>query len=229
MPEMPDASSPAPKKPHKTGMLVNLAIDYGPVLVFFLAYRLLRHPGDSGGSTHMVSEIVAITKSTLVFIIATLAALVTSKLLRGRVAPMLWLSTALVCGFGALTVWSQNPVWIRHKPTAVYLLFAVALIWGWRRGRPTLRTLLESAFEGLSDEGWKILSRNWGFFFLFLAALNEVFARDAWFTFDQWLRAKLIVFMPLSFLFTFAHMPMLLRHGLGKEETEEVLGHPPHE
>ena len=198
---MPETSkpnqSPSPEKPAKTGALVNLAIDYGPVLVFFLAYRLLR----PAGSTHMISEIAAITKSTLVFIVATLAALVTSKLLRGRIAPMLWLSTALVCGFGALTVWSQNPVWIRHKPTAVYLLFALALLWGWARGRPTLRTLLESAFEGLSERGWIILSRNWAFFFLFLAALNEVFA----------------------------HMPMLLRHGLGKDAAEEVLSQPPHE
>ena len=228
--EMPTTQNSAPQKPRKTGALVNLLIDYGPVLVFFIAYRLARHPeSSSGGGTHMVSEIVAITKSTLVFIVATLAALVASKLLRGRIAPMLWLSTALVCGFGALTVWSQNPVWIRHKPTAVYLLFAVVLLWGWRRRRPTLRTLLESAFEGLDDAGWMILSRNWAFFFLFLAALNEVFARDAWFTFDQWLRAKLIIFMPLSFLFTFAHMPMLLRHGLGKDQAGDVLSHPPHE
>ena len=130
---------------------------------------------------------------------------------------MLWLTTLLVCGFGALTMWSQDEAWIRHKPTAVYLLFSLGLFWGWWRGRPTLKYLLETAFEGLSDDGWMKLSRNWAFFFLFLAALNEVFAQKGWFTFDQWLRAKLIVFMPLSFLFTFAHMPMLLRHGLGGE------------
>ena len=216
--------------PKKTGALVNLAIDYGPVLAFFLAYRLLRPSGGGAGiSGHMVDEMLAAAESTVVFIIATLIALVASKLLRGRIAPMLWLTTALVCGFGLLTVLTRNPVWIRHKPTAVYLLFAVVLLWGWRRRRPTLRTLLESAFEGLDDAGWMILSRNWAFFFLFLAALNEVFARDAWFTFDQWLRAKLVIFMPLSFLFTFAHMPMLLRHGLGKDEAADVLSHPPHE
>ena len=213
---------PAPKK---QGALLNLLIDYGPVLAFFLAYRLFK----PANSNHSVAEVLAVTKSTLVFIVATLAALVASKLARGKVAPMLWVSAVLVCGFGALTVWSQNPVWIRHKPTAVYLLFAAALLWGWWRNRPTLRTLLESAFEGLSDEGWTKLSRNWGFFFLFFAALNEVFARDAWFTFDQWLQAKVFVFMPLSFLFTFAHMPMLLRHGLGKEAEAEVISHPPHE
>ena len=213
---------PAPKK---QGALLNLLIDYGPVLAFFLAYRLFK----PANSTHSVAEVLAVTKSTLVFIVATLAALVASKLLRGKIAPMLWVSAVLVCGFGALTVWSQNPLWIRHKPTAVYLLFAAALLWGWWRGRPTLRTLLESAFEGLSEEGWIKLSRNWGFFFLFFAALNEVFAHDAWFTFDQWLQSKVFVFMPLSFLFTFAHMPMLLRHGLGKESEAEVISHPPHE
>ncbi|HZV11084.1 MAG TPA: septation protein IspZ, partial [Novosphingobium sp.] len=143
---------------------------------------------------------------------------VASKVWRGRVTPMLWLSTVLVVGFGALTIWRQDETWIRHKPTAVYLLFAAMLLAGWWRGRPTLKYLLESAFEGLNELGWMKLSRNWGFFFLFLAALNEVFAYPGWFTFDQWLRAKLMVFMPASFLFTFAHMPMLLKHGLGEEK-----------
>ena len=205
---------------------VNLLIDYGPVLVFFVAYRLLR-PANSGHNP--VAEVVAITKGTMAFIVATIAALAASKWVRGRISPMLWVTTVLVCGFGALTIWSQNEVWIRHKPTAVYLLFAAVLGWGWWRGKPTLKTLLEAAFDGLSDAGWMKLSRNWAVFFVFLAALNEVFAYPAWFTFDQWLRAKLMVFMPLSFLFTFAHMPMLLRHGLGKDDESEVLANPPHE
>ncbi len=199
---------------------LNIAIDYGPVLAFFIAYRMMR----PAGTGHPIAEVVAVTTGTMVFMAATLVALVASKLLRGRIAPMLWLSTVLVCGFGLLTVILHDPFWIRHKPTAVYLLFAVVLIIGWLRGRPTLKYLLESAFEGLSDVGWMKLSRNWGVFFLFLAALNEVFAYGGWhwhgavyFSFDQWLRAKLIVFLPLSFLFTFAHLPMLLRHGLGSE------------
>lgn len=193
--------------------LVNLAIDYGPVAAFFIAYRLFKPSGAAS-----LSDVAAVTKSTGVFMAATVLALIASKWIRGKVSPMLWLSTVLVCGFGALTMISQDEGWIRHKPTAVYALFAVMLLIGWVKGRPTMKYLLESAFDGLSDEGWMKLSRNWGWFFLFLAALNEVFAYKGWFTFDQWLRAKLIVFMPLSFLFTFAHMPMLLRHGLGQEK-----------
>jgi len=87
--------------------------------------------------------------------------------------------------------------------------------------------LLEAAFEGLDDEGWMLLSRNWGWFFLFFAALNEGFRH--YFSFSGWLQAKLYVFLPLSFLFTFAQMPMLMRHGLAAESEEDVITHPPHE
>ena len=212
-------------KPRKPSTWLNLLVDYAPVLVFFVSYRMLR-PDDSGES---IAEVLAVTKSTIAFIVATLIALVVSKWKLGRIAPMLWVTTVLVVGFGALTVWSQDPFWIRHKPTAVYLLFAAVLFAGLIRGKATLKILLESAFDGLDDAGWMKLSRNWAFFFLFLAGLNEVFAHDAWFTFDQWLQAKLIVFLPLSFIFTFAHIPMLLRHGLGKDAEAEALSETPHE
>lgn len=212
-------------KPKKASSWLNLLVDYGPVLVFFIAYRLLRP--DSQNDT--VGEVLAVTQSTGAFVVATLVALAVSKWKLGKVSPMLWLTTVLVVGFGALTVWSQDEFWIRHKPTAVYLLFAAVLFAGLIRGKPTLKYLLESAFEGLSDEGWMKLSRNWACFFLVLAGLNEVFAYKPWFTFDEWLKAKLVVFLPLSFLFTFAHVPMLLRHGLGAEAEDDVVSNPPHE
>lgn len=225
MTEIPSNPAAPPKAPAKKAGWLNLLIDYGPVLVFFIAYRLSR-PADTHDG---VGEIVAVTKSTGAFIVATIVALVFSKWKLGKISPMLWLSSVLVIGFGALTMWSQDETWIRHKPTVVYLLFASALFWGWWRGRPTLKYLLESAFEGLNDQGWMKLSRNWAFFFLALAGLNEVFAYRGWFTFDEWLRAKLVVFMPLSFIFTFAHVPMLLKHGLAAKEEDEAVSHVPHE
>ncbi|MEY2943380.1 MAG: hypothetical protein RLY97_1394 [Pseudomonadota bacterium] len=194
---------------------LKLLIDYGPVLAFFIAYRLLR----PAHADQAIGEVLAVTKSTLVFIIATVIALILSKWRLGRIEPMLWLTAVLVCGFGALTVYTQDQRWIRHKPTAVYALFSAVLFWGLFRGKPLLKTLLASAFDGLSDEGWTKLSRNWAVFFVFLALLNEAFAYSNWFTFDQWLRAKLVVFMPLSLIFTFAHVPMLMRHGLGAEDS----------
>ena len=54
-----------------------------------------------------------------------------------------------------------------------------------------------------------------------MAGLNE--ALRAFMSFEGWLWAKFWVFMPLSFLFTFTQIPMLLKHGLALEEKDEVL------
>ena len=116
------------------------------------------------------------------------------------------------------------------KPTVIYLIFGVALLGGWLRGRALLKMLLETAFEGLDDAGWLILSRNWGWYFLCLAVLNEILRHFFNFqnhNFGLWLQAKLYLFLPASFLFTFAHIPMLLRHGLGAEDVNAVIADEP--
>lgn len=222
MSETPPPAPEATTKPKKSGWL-NIAVDYGPILLFFLVYRYY----SPESKEDMVGEVLAVVRSTGAFMVAAIIALVVSKWKLGKVSPMLWLSTGLIVVFGALTMLLNDPFYIQIKPTAIYLLFGAALLIGAMRGKALLKILLEAAFEGLDDDGWMILSRNWGLFFLVLAALNEGFRH--FLSFGGWLQAKLYVFLPLSFIFTFAHMPMLLRHGLGAEEKEDVITHPPHE
>ena len=217
----------APKAKTKQGWL-NIAVEYGPVLVFFLSYRHFS-PSDHNNP---IGEMLAVVKSTAAFMLAAITALVVSRWRLGRISPMLWLSTLLIVGFGGLTILLRDPVWIQIKPTAIYLMFGITLLVGAWRGRPFLKYLLEAAFEGLSDAGWLKLSRNWGFFFLALAVLNEVlrqYYNVANGNFGTWISLKLWLFMPLSFLFTFTQLPMLLRHGLLQEAEGEVLSDPPHE
>ena len=217
----------APKAKTKQGWL-NIAVDYGPVLVFFLSYRHFS-PSDHNNP---IGEMLAVVKSTAAFMLAAITALVVSRWRLGRISPMLWLSTLLIVGFGGLTILLRDPVWIQIKPTAIYLMFGITLLVGAWRGRPFLKYLLEAAFEGLSDAGWLKLSRNWGFFFLALAVLNEVlrqYYNVANGNFGTWISLKLWLFMPLSFLFTFTQLPMLLRHGLLAEAEGEVVSDPPHE
>jgi intracellular septation protein len=211
--------APAPKKA-KSGW-INVLVDYGPLLVFFLTYRAYR-PDEENAAL----EILAVIRGTGAFIVAALAALAISRWRIGRVSPMLWLSTALIVGFGALTIFFANPVFVQLKPTIIYLVFGVSLLVGYFwQGKALLKVLLEAAFEGLSDEGWLKLSRNWGYFFMFLAALNETLRMTL--SFSDWLAAKLWLFLPLTFLFTFAHLPMLLRHGLTAEGAAEEETTPP--
>lgn len=202
---------------------LNLLVDYGPILVFFLVYRHYS-PADR---ENPVGEVMAVVRGTGAFMVAALVALIVSKWKLGRISPMLGLSTALIVFFGGLTVLLQDEFYIQIKPTVIYLLFGIALLGAYARRVALLRYLLEAAFEGLSDRGWLLLSRNWGIFFLVLAALNEGFRH--YLSFGGWLQAKLWVFLPLSFLFTFAHIPMLLRHGLAQEAEKEVASQPPHE
>ncbi len=214
---MTDAS-PKPK----SGWL-NLAVDYGPVIVFFLVYRHFTPESRDNA----VGEVFAVVRATAAFILAAIVALGVSKWKLGRISPMLWLSTLLIVGFGSVTIFLQDPLYIQLKPTMIYLLFGALLLGGVMRGKALLKTLLEAAFEGLNDAGWMKLSRNWGLFFFVLAGLNEVLRHQL--DFGDWIAAKLWVFLPLTFLFTFVQIPMLLRHGMAEQAKDEVLSDPPHE
>ena len=199
----------------KSGWL-NIAVDYGPLLVFLGVYKFYQPPENS-----TFGEIAAVIYGTFAFMVAAVAALAFSRWKFGKVSPMLLLSTGLIVGFGVLTIWLRDETFIQIKPTAIYAFFGIVLLAGYARGKAFLQTLLEAAFEGLDDTGWLKLSRNWGVFFLGLAGLNEVLRAQL--SFESWLWAKFWVFMPLTFLFTFAQIPMLLRHGLALEEKDDVM------
>ena len=202
---------------------VNLAVDYGPILVFFAVYRYYS-PADEADA---VGSVMAVVRSTAAFVIASLVAIAVSKWKLGHISPMLWLSTALIVFFGSLTVIFQESFWIQIKPTVIYLVFGVSLLVGWLRGVSLIKVLLGTAFEGLTERGWMLLSRNWAFFFLVLAGLNEVLRamfNEANGQFGTWITAKLWVFLPLTFLFTFAQIPMLMRNGMAEDEADDTVG-----
>lgn len=224
--EVTSPQKPPVKKPKSSW--INLVVDFGPLLVFFLAYRHFAPSGDD----NPLATVAAVIKGTIAFMVATVIALGLSKWRIGHISPMLWLTTLLVLGFGALTVIFHNPFWIQVKPTAIYLMFAAILFAGLRRRKAMLKILLESAFEGLTDEGWLKLSRNWAYFFVFLAALNEVLRwkyNVANGNFGTWLQLKVWLFTVLSFVFTFSQLPMVLKHGMGEAAKEEVIENPPHD
>ena len=195
---------------------LNVAVDYGPLLVFLGVYKW-----QSPAEPNPVGEVAAIIAGTGAFMVAAVAALLFSKFRLGKVSPMLWFSTALIVGFGSLTIFFGDPTFVQLKPTIIYASFGIVLLAGVAMGRALLKILLEAAFEGLTDEGWLKLSRNWGVFFLVLAVLNEVLRAQM--DFEGWLWAKIWVFLPLTFLFTFLQIPMLLKHGLSFEEQDDVL------
>jgi intracellular septation protein len=196
----------------------SLAIDYGPLIVFFIVYKFY------GSGSGPFAQIEAIMASTGAFMVATVIALIVSRVRLGKVSPMLWLSSILIIGFGGLTIWMHDPSFIQRKPTAVYLLLGATLLIGIVFKKPLLKVVLEAGYDGLSDRGWMVLSRNWGLFFFSMALLNEVlvhFFNQANGKFETWLWLKVWAFIPLSITFAAAHVPFLMRHGLGDDSGEK--------
>jgi intracellular septation protein len=192
------------KKPNGA---LNFALDFGPLLLFFVASKL--------GSSEADPKQGAIV-GTATFMIAIIVATVVSKVKLGRISPMLKLTAALGVFFGALTIWFNDERFIQIKPTIIYAFFAALLIGGWMRGKALLKYVLEAAFEGLNETGWLKLSLSWGLFFVFLALANE--AMRATLNFDLWLTLKVWGVTALTFLFSMANIPMLLKHGLSLGE-----------
>ena len=221
--EMPDPSlvveeAAHPEKPaHKQGGFLPFLLDFGPLLVFFLTFKLNAPAADAPNMGFAATS--AAIMGTIAFMAAILVALIVSKWKLGRISPMLWLSAILVIGFGALTVYFHDQKFIQIKPTIIYGFFAALLLGGWLKGKALLKYVFEAAFDGLDEAGWLKISRNWGFFFLVMALANEVMRQVL--SFDTWLTVKVWGITALSFLFVLANVPMLMRHGLGAEEEAE--------
>jgi intracellular septation protein len=176
-----------------------LAVDLGPLVVFFAAYSRFD-----------------IFVGTAAFMAATAVAMGVAWALTRHISAMTWFSAVLVGFFGGLTLWLKDETFIKMKPTIVYLIFAGVLVFGLFRRRNYLKSILGAAFDGLSELGWDKLARRWALFFLVLAMLNEVFWR--FFSTEIWLHFKVWGDTLLTFLFAIAQMPMLLRHGLSSKD-----------
>jgi intracellular septation protein len=202
-------SSAAPAARPKPSTGATLALDYGPLLLFFLANFFAPVPGP-----------LKIFAATGVFMVAMLAAMLISQLRYGRISPMLWFSGVMVVLFGGLTLWLHNDTFIKIKPTIYYVTVAGLLLFGLRTGRNLLKVVLGTAYPGLTDRGWHLLTRNWILFFACMAAANEAIWRST--STDFWAASKLWLFVPATFVFVAANIPMLLRHGLALDEPPEI-------
>ena len=198
----------------RPGLGATLLIDYGPLLLFFLTNFLAPVPDGQ-----------RIYWATGVFMTAMLAAMAFSLARYRKISPMLWFSGAMVLVFGGLTLWLQEKLFIQIKPTIYYLTVAGLLFFGLRTGRNFLKIVLGTAYPGLRERGWTLLTRNWILYFLAMAAMNEaVRMLTSW---DTWVAFKLWFFLPATFVFAAANVPMLLRHGLGDSAPAETPDLPP--
>ncbi len=167
-------------------------LDFLPLAGFFAGY-------------HFYNLFVA----TAAIIALTILTLLIIWIIEKKLAMMPLVSGVLVTVFGGLTLLLQDETFIKIRPTIVNCLFAGILLVGvFGYKKPLLKYLLAAAFQ-LTEEGWLKLSRNWGFFFLFLAVANEIVWRQ--FPTDFWVNYKVFGVMAMTLAFTVFQMIRMQR------------------
>jgi intracellular septation protein len=190
--------SAAPKP--KLNPMVKLALDLGPLVVFFVANAKF-----------------GIFTGTAVFMATIVAALAISYAVTRHVAIMPVVSAIVVLVFGTLTIVLHDETFIKLKPTIIYTLFGVTLLGGYIFNKPLLAIVFDAMFH-LTQEGWRKLTLRWAAFFLVMAVLNEVVWRTQ--TTEFWISFKLFGFTPATFVFAMLQYPLLMKYGTEQPNPE---------
>jgi intracellular septation protein len=171
---------------------LKLVLDLGPLLIFFAA-----------------NSRFGIFAATGAFMVAIVIALGIAYALTRHLPIMPLVTAVVVVVFGTLTLVLHDELFIKVKPTIIYVLFGGVLLGGLAFGKSLLGVVFDSVFH-LTEEGWRKLTLRWGLFFLALAVLNEIVWRTQ--TTDVWVSFKVFGVVPLTFLFAGLQYPLLTKY-----------------
>ena len=179
-----------------------LILEMGPLIIFFVCYYNAPIPENLKNDLEE-ANLFKIIFATKIFVPAILVALFIGWFQTKKIAKMPLITAILVVVFGGLTIWLNNPIFIKMKPTLIYLIFSAILGYGLLKKKSYLKILMGSAIP-MNEEGWQILSKRFCWFFVLLAFTNEIiwrfFSQDFWVNFKTFgLTILLIFFMALQF------------------------------
>lgn len=202
--------------------------DLFPVLMFFTTLKIAEKTASASmilgeifstlGVTIIVKpNLVPIMLATMAVIIASVIQIIWVKLKHGKVDKILWFSAGLVVTLGCMTLYFQNDIFIKWKPTVLYWSFAVVLMCAelfWRKN--FIKTMMEKSMQ-LPEKVWRILNFSWAAFFIFLGILNLYVAFN--YSIDTWASFKLFGTTGIMFAFIIAQTLLLSKY-LPKEDAK---------
>ncbi|MHA6267303.1 inner membrane-spanning protein YciB [uncultured Aliiroseovarius sp.] len=190
--------------------MLRIALEYGPIILFFVAYTLLKDRTFTLAGTDY-SGFVAVTAMFIpVLVLATLAL----WRITGHLSKMQIVTLVLVIGFGGLSIWFNDERFFKMKPTMIYLLFAGLLGFGLLRGESYLEAVMDRALP-LERQGWMILTKRLALFFLALAIANEAIWRSL--STDAWVNFKTFGLPLATFAFFMSQAGLFKRFGIEED------------
>jgi intracellular septation protein len=169
-------------------------VEYGPIAAFFIAYS--------------IADLFVATASIMV---ATALALALSYIVERRIPMMPLIAAGIIGVFGGLTLWLQDEIFIKMKPTIIQAIFGTILIFGLLTNRLFMKSLMGSVWH-VTDEGWRVLTVRFALFFFLMGGLNEVVWRTQ--STNLWVNFKVFGLMGLTIVFILAQLPLVKRFAI---------------
>ncbi len=178
---------------------MKLLFDLFPILLFFIAFKF-----------------EGIYVATAAAIGATMLQIIWTKFRHGKVDKMLWVSLASVGVFGGATLLLHDESFIKWKPTVLYWVFSVILLFSdLLLHKNLMRNMLQEKIA-LPLHVWKRFNLSWSLFFAVLGFINLYVAFH--FSTETWVDFKLFGFTALMLIFILAQGLWLSKYVDEKKE-----------
>ncbi|MFT4618696.1 MAG: intracellular septation protein [Sulfitobacter sp.] len=197
-------------KPISPGL--KLALELGPVLIFFVAYLQVREET----FTILGRDYTGFIVVTIAFIPLLLASMAILRKLTGKISRMQVVTAVMVIFFGGLTVYFNDERFFKMKTTIVYGLFASILGFGLLRGKSFLAYVMEDMLP-MTEEGFMILTKRLTAAFGVLAVANEFVWRTM--STDAWVKIETFGFPVALFAFFMLQSKLFEEHMIETDET----------
>lgn len=187
------------------------ALEYGPLLVFFLIFKLMQDRPVTIGGTEYDGFIVA----TMIFVPVLVATTLALWRLTGKLSVMQGFTLVTVIIFGGLTIWLNDERFLKMKVTLLYAILAGLLGLGLLLKRNWLELALGETLP-MQHEGWMKLTRRLIALFVGLAIANELIWRNM--SDSAWVNFKTFGLPIIVFAFFMANSRLFSRYGITKED-----------
>ena len=176
----------------KLSQTQKLVLDLGPLLAFFIANWKL-----------------GLLWATGVLMAATFISLAVSYAITRKINKFALAGALFIGFFGTVTLYLQDPWYLKLKVTLIELFFAALLLGGLYFKRLFIKDMMGEALS-MPDNAWRILTKRWAGFFVSMAILNLIIWH--FFSDSTWVTFKAFGLLACTLLFALANAPFMAKY-----------------
>ncbi len=167
--------------------------EFGPIAAFFVGYN------NNG-----------ILTATLYMLVASVIGVIIIYVTEKKINMVNIISSGLLLISSSLTLFSGNSVFIKMKPTILYIVFALVFLITNFKWQHATKIVFGKAISFKEEAKWRQLNIRFMLFFMVMAMTNEIIWRN--FAEETWVNFKVFGTLPITLLFMITQMPFIVRN-----------------